>query len=185
MADSQYSEQLIIRATTVIGLRHNGTVAIGSDGQVTVGNTVMKNSAKKVRRLHDGKVLAGFAGAAADALTLFDKFESKLEQYRGNLERAAVELAKEWRTDKYLHRLEALLAVMDKERSLLISGTGEIIEPDDGIIAIGSGGSFALAAARMLLKYSQLPAKEIVREALETAGDICIYTNKNITIEVL
>ena len=172
-------------ATTVIGIRHNGSVAIGSDGQVTVGNTVMKNTARKVRRLHNGTVLAGFAGAAADALTLFDKFESKLEQYRGNLERAAVELAKEWRTDKYLGRLEALLAVMDKERSLLISGTGEIIEPDDGIIAIGSGGSFALAAARMLIKHSPLSTKEIVKEALETAGDICIYTNKNISIEEL
>jgi len=175
----------VIHATTVIGIRYNGTVAIGSDGQVTVGNTVMKNHAKKVRRLYNGKILAGFAGAAADALTLFDKFENKLEQHRGNLERAVFELAKEWRTDKYLQKLEALLAVMDKERSLLISGTGEIIEPDDGIIAIGSGGSFALAAARMLLKYSQLPAKEIVREALETAGDICIYTNKHITIEEL
>ncbi|MBM4167243.1 MAG: ATP-dependent protease subunit HslV [Ignavibacteria bacterium] len=175
----------IFHATTVIGIRRNCEVAIGSDGQVTVSNTVMKNHAKKVRKLHDGKILAGFAGAAADALTLFDKFESKLEQYRGNLERASVELAKEWRTDKYLHRLEALLAVMDKERSLLISGTGEIIEPDDGIIAIGSGGSFALAAARMLVKHSSLSAKEIVRESLETAGDICIFTNKNITIEEL
>jgi ATP-dependent HslUV protease subunit HslV len=177
--------EYIFHATTVIGIRRNAEVAIGSDGQVTVSNTVMKNHAKKVRKLHDGKILAGFAGAAADALTLFDKFESKLEQYRGNLERASVELAKEWRTDKYLHRLEALLAVMDKERSLLISGTGEIIEPDDGIIAIGSGGSFALAAARMLVKHSTLSAKEIVRESLETAGDICIYTNKSITIEEL
>ncbi len=174
-----------ILSTTVIGIRHNGKVAIGSDGQVTVGNTVMKNSAKKVRKLYNEKVLAGFAGAAADALTLFDRFENKLEQYKGNLERAAVELAKEWRTDKYLQKLEALLAVIDENKSLLISGTGEIIEPDDGIIAIGSGGMYALAAAKMLVKHSQLSAKEIVEEALKTAGDICIYTNKNISIEEL
>lgn len=174
-----------ILSTTVIGIRHNGKVAIGSDGQVTVGNTVMKNSAKKVRKLYNGKILAGFAGAAADALTLFDKFENKLDQYKGNLERAAVELAKEWRTDKYLQKLEALLAVVDENKSLLISGTGEIIEPDDGIIAIGSGGMYALSAAKMLVKHSKLSAKEIVEEALRTAGDICIYTNHNISIEEL
>lgn len=173
----------IIKATTVIGLKHKGKCVMGSDGQVTVGNTVMKQHARKVRRLYNDKVLAGFAGAAADAFTLFERFEDKLQQYQGNLVRAAVELAKMWRTDKYLRHLEALLAVLDKEQSLIISGTGEIIEPDDGIVAIGSGGSYALAAARMLIKYSDLSAREIVEEALSTAGDICIYTNKNFIIE--
>lgn len=158
---------------------------MGSDGQVTVGNAIMKHGAKKVRKLYNDSVLAGFAGAAADAFTLFERFEDKLQEYRGNLLRAAVELTKMWRTDKYLRHLEALLAVLNKEQSLIISGTGEIIEPDDGIIAIGSGGSYALAAARMLVKYSDLPTQEIVREALKTAGDICIYTNHNITIEEL
>jgi len=175
----------IIRATTVIGLTHNGKTVIGSDGQVTVGNTVMKQSARKVRKLHNNTVLAGFAGAAADAFTLFTKFEDHLEKYRGNLERAAVELAKEWRTDKYLRHLEALLAVLNGEKALIISGTGELIEPDDGIVAIGSGGSFALAAARMLLKHSNLSAREIVEESLNTAGNICIYTNTHLTIEEL
>jgi ATP-dependent HslUV protease subunit HslV len=175
----------IIRSTTVIGLTHKGKTVIGSDGQVTVGNTVMKQSARKVRKLHNDAVLAGFAGAAADAFTLFTKFEDHLEKHRGNLERAAVELAKEWRTDKYLRHLEALLAVLNSEKALVVSGTGEIIEPDDGILAIGSGGSFALAAARMLVKHSSLSAKEIVEESLRTAGDICIYTNKNLTIEEL
>ncbi len=175
----------IIHSTTVVGLTRNGVSAIGSDGQVTIGNTVMKHNAKKVRRLYNGKVLAGFAGAAADAFALFERFEEKLEQYNGNLDRAAVELAKQWRTDKYMQRLEALLGVISKERSLILSGTGEIIEPDDGIIAIGSGGSYALAAARMLVKHTQLDTKEIVRESLETAADICIYTNRNITIEEL
>lgn len=145
----------------------------------------MKHHARKVRKLHNDTVLAGFAGAAADAFTLFERFEDKLQEYRGNLPRAAVELAKMWRTDKYLRQLEALLAVLDKEQMLVVSGTGEIIEPDDGIIGIGSGGSYALAAARMLVKHSKLSAKEIVRESLETAGDICIYSNKNITIEEL
>ena len=158
---------------------------IGSDGQVTMGNTVMKHKTKKVRTLYNGKVLAGFAGSTSDAFTLFERFESKLEQYKGNLSRAAVELAKEWRTDKYLRRLEALLAVIDNERALIISGTGDIIEPDDGIVAIGSGGQYALVAARMLLKYSKLSAKEIVTESLEQAADICIYTNSNISIEEL
>lgn len=173
----------LIKATTVIGLKHKGKCVMGSDGQVTVGNTVMKQHARKVRKLYNDKVLAGFAGAAADAFTLFERFEDKLQQYQGNLLRAAVELAKMWRTDKYLRHLEALLAVIDKEQSLIISGTGEIIEPDDGIVAIGSGGSYALAAARMLIKYSDLSAREIVQEALSTAGDICIYTNKNFIIE--
>lgn len=175
----------IIRSTTVIGLTHNGKAVMGSDGQVTVGQTVMKQRARKVRKLYNGMVLAGFAGAAADAFTLFGKFEDNLEKFHGNLERSAVELAKEWRTDKYLRQLEALLAVLDGKTSLVISGTGEIIEPDDGILAIGSGGSFALAAARMLVKHSTLSAREIVEESLNTAGDICIYTNKNITIEEL
>ena len=174
-----------IRSTTVLGLTYNGHTVIGSDGQVTVGQTVMKHHAKKVRKLYNGSVLAGFAGAAADAFTLFGKFEDNLEKYHGNLERAAVELAKEWRTDKYLRQLEALLAVLNREKALVISGTGEIIEPDDGILAIGSGGSFALAASRMLVKHSQLSAREIVEESLRTAADICIYTNSNLTIEEL
>jgi ATP-dependent HslUV protease subunit HslV len=174
-----------IRATTVLGLTYRGHTVIGSDGQVTVGQTVMKHSAKKVRKLHNGAILAGFAGAAADAFTLFGKFEDNLDKYHGNLERAAVELAKEWRTDKYLRQLEALLAVLNKEKALVISGTGEIIEPDDGILAIGSGGSYALAAARMLIKHSKLSAREIVEESLKVAADICIYTNSNLTIEEL
>lgn len=174
-----------IKATTVLGLTYRGHTVIGSDGQVTVGQTVMKHSAKKVRKLHNGDVLAGFAGAAADAFTLFAKFEDYLDKYHGNLERAAVELAKEWRTDKYLRQLEALLAVLNKEKALVISGTGEIIEPDDGILAIGSGGSYALAAARMLIKHSKLSAREIIEESLKVAADICIYTNSNLTIEEL
>lgn len=175
----------IIRSTTVIGLTFKGKTVIGSDGQVTVGNTVMKQGAKKVRKLYNNTVLAGFAGAAADAFTLYTKFEDYLEKHRGNLERAAVELAKEWRTDKYLRHLEALLAVINNEKALILSGTGELIEPDDGIIAIGSGGSYALAAARMLVKHSTLSAREIVEESLQTAGDICVFTNKNLTIEEL
>jgi ATP-dependent HslUV protease subunit HslV len=174
-----------IRATTVIGLTLKGRSVLGADGQVTVGNTVMKQGARKVRKLYNDSVLAGFAGAAADAFALFTKFEDYLEKYRGNLERSAVELAKEWRTDKYLRHLDALLAVLDKERGLIISGTGELIEPDDGIVAIGSGGSYALAAARMLVKHSSLSAREIVEESLRTAGEICIYTNTNLTIEEL
>jgi len=174
-----------ILSTTVIGLIRNGKAAMGSDGQVTVSNTVLKHNTKKVRKLYNNKILAGFAGSTADALTLFEKFESKLEQYKGNLARAAVELAKEWRTDRYLRRLEALLAVMDGQKAFIISGNGDVIEPDDGIAAIGSGGSFATAAARMLVKYSDLSALEIVRESLNAAADICIYTNHNITIEEL
>ena len=175
----------IIRSTTVLGLTFKGKTVIGSDGQVTVGNTVMKQGARKVRKFHNNSGLAGFAGAAADAFTLFTKFEDYLDKYHGNLERSAVELAKEWRTDKYLRHLEALLAVLNSEKALVISGTGELIEPDDGIVAIGSGGSFALAAARMLVKHSTLNARDIVEESLTTAGDICIYTNKNLTIEEL
>ena len=174
-----------ILSTTVVGLIKDGKAAIGSDGQVTVANTVLKHNTKKVRKLYNNKVLAGFAGSTADALTLFEKFESKLEQYKGNLSRAAVELAKEWRTDRYLRRLEALLAVMDNKNSFIISGNGDVIEPDDGIVAIGSGGSYATAAARMLVKYSGLSAAEIVNEALSVAADICIYTNHHVTIEEL
>jgi ATP-dependent HslUV protease subunit HslV len=174
-----------IKSTTVIGLIKDGKAVIGSDGQVTLGNTIMKHKTKKVRKLYNDKVLAGFAGSTSDALTLFDRFDSKLEQYKGNLSRAAVELAKDWRTDKYLRRLEALLAFVDNEKTLIISGTGDVIEPDDGIVAIGSGAPYALAAARMLLKYSNLNAKDIVTEALNQAAKICIYTNDFITTEEL
>jgi len=174
-----------IHATTVIGLTHNGHAVIGSDGQVTVGQTVMKHQARKVRTLYNGAILAGFAGAAADAFTLFTKFEEQLERYRGNLERAAVELAREWRTDRYLRHLEALLAVLSHQHALIISGTGEIIQPDDGIVAIGSGGAFALAAARMLVRHTNLSAREIVEESLRAASEICIYTNAHFTFEEL
>ncbi len=174
-----------IRSTTVLGLTHRGQTVIGSDGQVTVGQTVMKHNARKVRKMYNDKILAGFAGAAADAFTLFGKFEEHLEKHRGHLERAAVDLAKEWRTDKYLRQLEALLAVLDAENALVISGSGEIIAPDDGIVAIGSGGSYALAAARMLVKHSTLSGREIVQEALQTAAGICIYTNSVISLEEL
>jgi len=174
-----------IKGTTVLGLTYKGHSVIGADGQVTVGQTVMKHHARKVRTLYNGTVLAGFAGAAADAFTLFSKFEDYLEKHQGNLERAAVELGKEWRTDKYLRQLEALLAVLNTQKGLVISGTGEIIEPDDGILAIGSGGSFALAAARMLVKHSALSAREVVEESLHVAADICVYTNHHLTIEEL
>ncbi len=174
-----------IHATTIIGLRHNGKVAIGGDGQVTIGSTMMKQQSNKIRRLYNNTVLVGFAGAAADAFSLVERFEEKLEQYQGQLLRSAVELAKLWRTDKYLRQLEALLAVLDKNQALVISGTGDVIEPDDGIVAVGSGGSYALAAARMLVKHTKLSAKDIVRESLDAASDICIYTNKNFHIEEL
>ena len=173
------------RATTIIGLRHKDKVAIGGDGQVTLGSTVMKQKSSKIRRLYNDTVLVGFAGSAADSFSLLERFEEKLEQYRGQLVRSAVELAKLWRTDKYLRQLEALLAVLDRQHALIISGTGDVIEPDDGIVAVGSGGSYALAAARMLIAHTDLGAKEIVREALNAASDICIYTNKNFTIEEL
>jgi len=178
-------EKNTIYATTILGIRHNKQVALAGDGQVTLGNTVMKHSAVKIRRLYHEKILAGFAGAAADAFTLFERFEEKLERYSGNLPKAAVELAKDWRSDKYLRRLEALLAVMDKKNIFIISGTGEIIEPDDGIAAIGSGGPYALAAARSLVKFSDLDAKGIAEESLKIASEICIYTNGNIKVEVL
>ena len=176
----------MFHATTIVAVKHKGVSAIAGDGQVTFGgNTVMKHKAKKVRRLYHGKILAGFAGSVADAFTLFGKFETKLEEYNGNLVRSAVELAKEWRTDRVLRNLEALLIVMDQERMLVVSGNGEVIEPDDNIAAIGSGGSFALSAARALVKHSELSAEEIVKESLDIAADICIYTNHNITAEVL
>jgi ATP-dependent HslUV protease subunit HslV len=175
----------ILRATTVIGLTHGGKTVIGSDGQVTVGQTIMKHSSRKVRKLHDGAILAGFAGAAADAFTLFTKFEDNLGKYNGNLERSAVELAKEWRTDKYLRHLEALLAVLDESTALIISGSGEVVEPDDGIVAIGSGGSYALAAARVLVNHTNLSAREIVEESLRTAAALCVYTNDHFSIEEL
>ena len=171
-----------IRSTTILAVRRDGRVAIGGDGQVSVGDTVMKSQAVKVRALRNGKVLAGFAGAAADAFTLFEKFEEKLERHPGNLPKAAVELAKEWRSDRVLRRLEALLVVCDRDHGFVISGNGELIEPDDGILAIGSGGSYALAAARALLANTTLSAPEIARKAMMIAGEICVYTNQNITV---
>lgn len=172
-----------IHATTVVGIIHNGKAAMGSDGQATMDKTVMKSTVKKVRKLNQGKILAGFAGSTADAFTLFEKFEEKLSAYNGNLQRAAVELAKEWRKDKFLQKLEALLVVMDSETTLLISGQGDVIEPDDQILAIGSGGSYALAAARALKESApSLSASEIVEKSLNIAADICIYTNHNLTI---
>jgi ATP-dependent HslUV protease subunit HslV len=170
------------RATTILAVRRDGRVALGGDGQVTVGETVMKAHAQKVRTLRGGRILAGFAGAAADAMTLFEKFEEKLERFPNNFPKAAVELAKDWRSDRVLRRLEALLAVCDSTHGFIISGTGELIEPDDGILAIGSGGPYALAAARALLVNTELPPKEIVRRGLEIAGEICVYTNTNITV---
>src|SRR5690349_12615316 len=171
-----------IRATTILAVRRNGKVAIGGDGQVTVGETVMKSHAQKVRVLRGGKIVAGFAGAAADAMTLFEKFEEKLERYPGNMPRAAVELAKDWRSDRVLRRLEALLIIADKDHGFIVSGTGELIEPDDGILAIGSGGSYALAAARALVQNTDLAPRDIVRRGLEIAAEICVYTNANITV---
>ena len=174
-----------IRSTTILCVRREGRVAMGSDGQVTVGATVMKSNARKLRRLHHDQVLAGFAGATADAFTLFEKFETKIEEYRGNLKRAAVELAKDWRTDRVLRRLEALLAVADLESSFVISGTGDVVEPEDGVLAIGSGGPYALAAARALLNNSTLDARAIVEESMRIAGGIDIYTNQQLVIEEL
>ncbi len=172
-----------LHATTVVGIIHNGEAAIGSDGQATMQTTVMKATVKKVRKLSEGKLLAGFAGSTADAFTLFERYEGKLEEYNGNMQRAAVELAKDWRKDKYLQKLEALLVVMDNEHALVISGQGDVIEPDDNIVTIGSGGSYALAAARAMVKHSpKMKAREIVEEALRIAADIDIYTNHNRTI---
>lgn len=174
-----------MQSTTILGIRRNGKVAIGCDGQVTTGETVIKQRAKKIRKMYNDKILVGFAGATADALTLFEKFEAKLEEFRGNLPRSVVELAKDWRQDKVLRRLEAFLAILDKEHSYIISGAGDVIEPDDGIVAIGSGAPYALAAARALFKYTQLSAKEIVEESIRIAAQICIYTNTEISIEEL
>lgn len=175
----------MFHATTIVCVRKDGKLAMGGDGQVSLGATVLKKNANKIRLLKDGKVLAGFAGSTADAFTLFEKFETKLEEFRGNLMRAAVELAKDWRTDKYLRRLEALLIVADAAKTLTLSGTGDVIEPDDEIASVGSGGPYALAAARALVKYSKLSAKEIVDEALRIAAEICIYTNEHRTVEEL
>lgn len=174
-----------MHGTTIICVRKNGRTAMGGDGQVTLGQTSIKHTAKKVRRLYKDNVIVGFAGSTADALTLFDKFESKLEEYRGNLRRATVELARDWRTDRILRRLEALLAVADKESMFLISGSGDVLEPDDDVIAIGSGGAFAQAAARALLRHSKMDVREVVEESLRIAAEICIYTNDKIVIEVL
>ena len=176
---------MIFHGTTILSVRKNKEVVVGGDGQVTLGNTVMKGNAKKVRRLYNNKVLAGFAGATADAFTLFEKFEAKLEKHSGHLTRSAVELAKDWRTDKMLRNLEALLVVADKDTSLTISGNGDVIEPEDNIIAIGSGGPYAQAAAKALVDNTNLSAEEAVKKALEIAANICIYTNNNLTIEVL
>ncbi|MBI4040363.1 MAG: ATP-dependent protease subunit HslV [Deltaproteobacteria bacterium] len=175
--------KLNFRGTTIVGIRHQNKIALAGDGQVTFGTTVMKHQAKKVRRIYKNQVVVGFAGATADAFTLFEKFETKLEQFHGNLTRAAVELAKDWRTDKMLRRLEALLLAADQKSLLVISGVGDVIEPDDGVIAIGSGGAYATAAARALVSHSSLSAKEIAEEALKIAADICIYTNHHITSE--
>ncbi|MGQ9824260.1 MAG: ATP-dependent protease subunit HslV [Desulfotomaculales bacterium] len=176
----------MFQATTIVAVKKDGRVAMAGDGQVTFGQaTILKQGAKKIRRLFNGRVLAGFAGSVADAFTLFEKFEGKLEACRGNIQRAAVELAKDWRTDRVLRRLEALLVVADRERLLVLSGSGEVIEPDDGVAAIGSGGPYALAAARALIRHTGLPAAEIVREALSIAAGICVYTNDQITVEEL
>jgi ATP-dependent HslUV protease, peptidase subunit HslV len=174
-----------IRSTTVLAVRRGGHVVLAGDGQVTMGNTIVKSSARKIRRLHDGRIVAGFAGSAADGITLFEKFEARLKEYGGNLTRAAVELAKDWRTDRVLRRLEALLLVADHHKTLMLSGTGDVIEPDGDAAAIGSGGSYALAAARALLGATTLSAREIAEQALTIAGDICIYTNGSRTYEEL
>jgi ATP-dependent HslUV protease subunit HslV len=174
-----------IHSTTVVAVRHRGQVAVAGDGQVSIGNTIVKAGARKVRKLYGDRVVAGFAGAAADAFTLFARFEAKLEEHRGNLSRAAVELAKDWRSDRVLRRLEALLAVADREHSFIVSGTGDVIEPDDGLIGIGSGGPYALAAARALIANSDLDAKAIASEAMRVAATICVFTNDHLTVEVL
>src|SRR5215510_10949143 len=174
-----------LRATTIVSVRHKGRVVMAGDGQVSVGQTIMKSNARKVRRLYQDRVLAGFAGAGADALTLFERFEKKLGEVSGNLRRAAVELAKDWRTDRLLRRLEALLVIADRESSLIVSGTGDVIEPEDGICAIGSGGNFALAAARALVKHADLDARAVVENALRIAAGICVYTNDQLVIEEL
>lgn len=175
----------MIHATTILAVRHKEHTVLAGDGQVTIGNTVVKHGARKVRRLHNDTILAGFAGSAADAFALFSRFEAKLEQYRGNLERAAVELARDWRTDRLLRRLEAMMIVADRKSTFLLSGTGDLIEPDDGIVAVGSGGPFALAAARALARHSSLDARQIAEEAMRVTAEICIYTNPTLTVEEL
>jgi len=175
----------VIHATTILAVRHKDRTVLAGDGQVTLGNTVVKQGAKKIRRLYNDSVLAGFAGSAADSFALFSRFEAKLEQYRGNLERSAVELARDWRTDRLLRRLEAMLIVADRRTTFLLSGTGDLIEPDDGIVAVGSGGPYALAAAQALARHSTLDARQIAEEAMKIAGNICIYTNGTLTIEEL
>lgn len=174
-----------IRSTTILSVRRDGKLALGGDGQVTMGESIVKTKARKIRRLYNDKIVAGFAGSTADALSLFSRFEQKLEEYHGNLSRAVVELAKEWRTDRALRHLEALLLVGDNKNTYLVSGNGDVIEPDDGIVAIGSGGSYALAAARALAKHTRLSAREIVQEAMQVAGEICIFTNQQVVIEEL
>lgn len=174
-----------MKSTTILGLKHKGKVVIGCDGQVTTGETVMKHTAKKVRKMYNNKILTGFAGSTADALTLFERFETKLEEFRGNLPRSIVELAKDWRQDRVLRRLEALLAILDKDHAYVVSGSGDVIEPDDGIVAIGSGGPYALAACRALVKHSNLSAKEIVEESIKLAASVCIYTNTEVCIDEL
>jgi ATP-dependent HslUV protease subunit HslV len=175
----------MIHSTTILAVRHRGQSVMAGDGQVTFGQTVMKQTARKIRRLYNDRILAGFAGSAADSFALFSRFEAKLEQYRGNLERSAVELAKDWRTDRMLRRLEAMLIVLDRNATFLLSGTGDLIEPDDGIVAIGSGGPYALSAARALAANTELDARVIAQKSMQIAGDICIYTNANILIEEL
>jgi ATP-dependent HslUV protease, peptidase subunit HslV len=179
------AQKRVIRSTTVLSIRRNGNVVLAGDGQVTLGESVIKHTAKKIRRLYNDKILAGFAGSTADAFTLFSRFEAKLEQYHGNLGRAAVELSKDWRTDKYLRHLEALLLVCDKDQTFLLSGQGDVIEPDGGVAAIGSGGPYAQAAAQALMEQTQLSARQIAEEAMKIAGKMCIYTNDSVTIEEL
>jgi len=174
-----------LHGTTILSVRHQGRMVVGGDGQVTLGQTILKHNARKIRRLYQGRVLAGFAGAGADALTLFERFETKLEQVGGNLRRAAVDLSKDWRTDRLLRRLEALLVVCDRESSLIVSGTGDVIEPEDGLCAIGSGGNFALAAARVLVRHSSLDARAICEESLRAAAALCVYTNDQLVFETL
>src|SRR5438477_6215873 len=179
------NKKRLVRSTTVLSVRRNGQVVLAGDGQVTLGDSVIKHTAKKIRRLYQDKILAGFAGSTADAFSLFSRFESKLEQYHGNVGRSAVELAKDWRTDKFLRHLEALLLVCDKEQTFLLSGQGDVIEPDSGVAAIGSGGPFAQAAAEALVEHTKLSAREIAEQAMKIAGKMCIYTNDSVTIEEL
>ncbi len=177
------NEQARFRSTTIVAVRRNGKAAMAGDGQVSLGQTILKGQARKVRRISDGKVVAGFAGATADAFTLLERFEGKMKEHRGTLLRAAVELTKDWRTDRYLRRLEAMMIVMNEEQTLLLSGTGDVIEPDEGVIAIGSGGSFALASARALYRHTEMDARAIAEESLRIAGEICVYTNGQIVVE--